>query len=195
MQIPETAKPAHLDGGGPRKFEQLCERLGSTDSTNDYTTQNNALVNTFDGGQCDTAKPAPTSPRPSYTKRLAANAVTKAKTGTCRECNARFQARRTTREFCRDACRRAFNNRRMLRGLLALDLIMAHRFDRKAFEAAGGRKLLSRLASIYRAEDDRDRAGRVSWDDLAKVLERNPYLSATVVETNVAGTRQPGGRR
>ena len=72
---------------------------------------------------------------------------------------------------------------------------MAHRFDRKAFEAAGGRKLLSRLASIYRAEDDRDRAGRVSWDDLAKVLERNPRLSATVLATNVVGTRRPGGHR
>jgi hypothetical protein len=206
MQTPETAKAAHPEGGGPREFEHLGGRLDQMNTANGSIPQARAVSNTFDHRAltADTisstpeqgsAPSAPTPPRPSYAVRLAAKAVSKAKTGTCRECNAGFQAQRTTREFCCTGCRRAFNNRRMLRGLLALDLVMAHRFDRKAFEAAGGRKLLSRLASIYRAEDDRDRSGRKSWDDLAKVLERNPYLSATVVETNVAGTRRPGGHR
>jgi hypothetical protein len=199
METPETAKAAHPEGGGPREFEHLGGRLDQINTANSSVPQARVVLNTFNHRastpEQGSAPSAPTSPRPSYAVRLAAKAVSKAKTGTCRECNAGFQAQRTTREFCCTGCRRAFNNRRMLRGLLALDLVMAHRFDRKAFEAAGGRKLLSRLASIYRAEDDRDRAGRKSWDDLTKVLERNPYLSATVVETNVAGTRRPSGHR
>ena len=147
------------------------------------------------GRQHGSVASAPMCPEPFYGVQLAANAIIKAKTGICRECGAKFEAQRTTREFCSASCRRKFNNRRMLRGLLALDLVMAHRFDRKSFEAAGGRKLLSRLASIYRAEDDRDRSGRASWDRLTKVLERNPHLLATVLDTNIAGKRQAGGRR
>jgi hypothetical protein len=117
------------------------------------------------------------------------------KIGTCRECGAKFQAQRATKEFCRKECRQAFNNMQMTRGVLAYQLVMAHRYERPAFESAGGRKLLSRLASSYHEEDSRDRAGRRSWDDLAKVLKRNPRLLATVVETNIAGLRRAGGRR
>ena len=57
----------------------------------------------------------------------------------------------------------------------------------EAFEAAGGRRMLTQLASAFRAEDERDRAGRKSWNDLRSARERNPRIFATVVGVNVAG--------
>jgi hypothetical protein len=190
MHIPETAKPAHLDGGGPRDFEQLGGRLGSTNSTNDYTTQNNARVNTFDGGQCDTSKPVPTSRRPSYAVLLAANAVTKAKIGTCRECNARFTAQRATKEFCCTSHRQTFNNRKMIRGAAIYDLAMEWRADRNAKLAFS---LLCRMLSDFREEDDR--AGRRSWNSALSVVHAKPYLSATMLDTNIAGLRRQDRRK
>jgi hypothetical protein len=191
MQIPETAKPAHrVDGGGPRDFEQLGGQLGSTNSTNDYTTQNNALVNTFNGGQRDTSKPVPTSPRPTRATRVDAKPVAKAKTGVCRECRARFEARRATKEFCCTSHRQAFNNRKMIRGAAIYDLAMEWRADRDAKLAFS---LLCRMLSDFREEDTR--AGRRSWNSALSVIHDKPYLAAVVLDTNIAGKRQPGGRR
>jgi hypothetical protein len=200
MENTETAKPAHLDGGGLRKFEQLGGQLEITNSANDSATQARALVSTFDTTAltADTTSstleqgsppPAPTSLRPSYASHLNAKPAAKVKIGTCRECGAQFQAQRATKEFCRKECRQAFNNMQMTRGVLAYQLVMAHRYERRAFESAGGRNLLSRLASIFHEEDNRVRGGRRSWDDLAKVLERNPRLLATVVEVKLAAGR------
>jgi len=106
----------------------------------------------------------------------------------CRECGKSFSAQRDTREFCSATCRRAWNNRRATRGSICFDAVMAWRFDRDAFEAAGGRRLLGQLASAFRAEDERDRAGRRSWDDLQRVKQRKPEIfAAVVVGRNVAG--------
>jgi hypothetical protein len=190
METLGTAKPAHPDGGGPRDFEQLGGQLGSTNSTNNYTTQNNALVNTFNGGQRDTSKPVPTSPLPSRATRVDAKPVAKAKTGVCRECRARFEARRATKEFCCTSHRQAFNNRKMIRGAAIYDLAMEWRADRDAKLAFS---LLCRMLSDFREEDSR--AGRRSWNSALSMIHDKPYLAAVVLDTNIAGKRQPGGRR
>jgi hypothetical protein len=46
------------------------------------------------------------------------------------------------------------------------------------------------MVAAFKAEDDRERAGRRSWDDFGRVRERNGHLVATVVGVNVAGNRQ-----
>lgn len=104
---------------------------------------------------------------------------------TCRECGAQYIPQRTTREFCCTACRRAFSNRRMLRGSHFYDLIMAIRFDRAAAAQEGAWSLLCRQAAAFKAEDDRERGGRKSWDDVAAVRARNAQLQSTLVGINV----------
>jgi hypothetical protein len=117
------------------------------------------------------------------------------KTGTCRECGERFEAKRSTREFCRAACRQAFHNRAASRGAELYHLFMAARFDRGSATAAGAWSTMCRLASIFRAEDIRDCGGRQTWDAVAKVKARNAHLLATVVDTNAAGRRRPRRRK
>jgi hypothetical protein len=190
MQIPETAKPAHPDGGGPRKFEQLGGQLGSTNSTNDFPTQNNALVNTFNGAQCDTSKPVPTSPQPSCATRMAAKSRAKTMTGVCCECGAKFTAQRATKEFCSTKHRQDFNNRKAIRGAAIYDLAMEWRADRNAKLAFS---LLCRMLSDFREEDDR--AGRRSWNSALSVVHAKPYLSATMLDTNIAGLRRQDRRK
>jgi len=108
----------------------------------------------------------------------------------CRECGANFAARRGTREFCSPICRGAFNNRRLRRGGHLYDLVMAWRFDRTGVAAEGAQSLLCRMAAAFKAEDDRERPGLQSWDDVGRVRERNSHLVATVVGVNVAGNKR-----
>lgn len=81
---------------------------------------------------------------------------------TCRECGHLIASADRPRDFCCTACRRKFNNRRMLRGAVLYDALMELRFDRK--RATGTLSLLCRMASVYRAEDKHQRGGRRSWD-------------------------------
>jgi hypothetical protein len=55
------------------------------------------------------------------------------------------------------------------------------RFDRDRAQEDGAWSLLSRMASSFKAEDDRDRGGLKSWEPVAVVKARHPDLSATVV--------------
>src|SRR5580704_731488 len=110
---------------------------------------------------------------------------------TCRECGDVFDAKRNTRAFCGSACRRTYNNRKATRGAAAYDLLMAWRFDRGGATGAGAQSALCRMVAGFKAEDDNERDGRRSWDDVARVKARNCQLSATVVAVNVAGVRRP----
>jgi hypothetical protein len=143
----------------------------------------------------DTGGQLRASPRSSSELRLDANKVeaAKAKKGTCRECGTVYQAQRTTREFCCTACRRTFHNRRALQGADFYDLFMAIRFDRDNAKKAGAWSLMCRMAASFKATDDRERNCRQSWDDIAKVKDRNSHLGATVVGVNVAGMSRPKG--
>jgi hypothetical protein len=110
----------------------------------------------------------------------------------CRECGAAYEAQRTTREFCGTACRKAFHNRAALRGVDLFHLFMSMRFDRANAEAEGVWSLMCRLAASYKEQDHRERDGRKSFDDVAKVRERNPHLNSTVVGLKVAGECRSG---
>jgi hypothetical protein len=114
-----------------------------------------------------------------------------ARAGACRECGAAFPIQRHGREFCGATCRRSFHNRKQLRGAQLYDLVMAVRFERPRAEELGAWSMLCRSAASYKAADDRDRAGRRSWDGIDKVRERSARLLSTIVGTNVAGS----GRR
>jgi hypothetical protein len=108
----------------------------------------------------------------------------------CRECGGGFSPKRDTREFCSPRCRAAFNNRRLRRGAHLYDLVMEWRFRRTAAAESGAQSLLCRMAAAFKAEDDLERPGLQSWDDVGRVRERNSHLVATVVGVNVAGNRR-----
>jgi hypothetical protein len=116
-----------------------------------------------------------------------ADSSAKAKTGVCRECRVKFEARRATKEFCCTEHRQAFNNRKMLRGAAIYSLAMEWREDRSNKTALN---FLCRLLAEFRNEDDH--AGRKSWDCAASVIRDNPYIAATLLDTNLAGMRRTG---
>jgi hypothetical protein len=102
----------------------------------------------------------------------------------CRECGSDIivvDYNVARREFCSATCRSAFHNRRKQRGAELYSLVMAMRFDRDRAREDGAWSLLCRMASSFKAEDDRERAGLKSWEPVAVVKARHPDLSATVV--------------
>lgn len=108
----------------------------------------------------------------------------------CRECGRPFAVRRPTAEFCGAVCRSAFHNRKAARGSALYDVVMLIRYDRSAAESAELWSMLCKMAAAYKAEDDRGRDGRPSWDAIAKIKTRNAHFKATVVGLNVAGCRK-----
>lgn len=109
--------------------------------------------------------------------------------GACRECGATFCAQRYGQEFCGPGCRRSFHNRKARRGAQLYDLMMALRFERPRPKELGAWSLLCRFAAACKAADDRERAGRRSWDGIDRVRSRNAHLLSTIVGT-VAGRRR-----
>lgn len=99
----------------------------------------------------------------------------------CLECGAPFAPKTPHGEFCSSRCRRAFNNRRAVRGAELYDLFMALRFERELATGLKLWKLLNRMAAGFRAEDVRRRGGRKSWRSARRVIERRPYLKADVI--------------
>lgn len=93
----------------------------------------------------------------------------------CLECGTEFSGKG---EFCSNACRHAFNNRRKARGAELYDLYMAHRFERKEAQEQRVFQAINRLASNWRQEDLARRAGRRSWRRIADVLVERIYLRA-----------------
>ena len=100
---------------------------------------------------------------------------------TCTECGSEHLAGAKHADFCGVECRRAFNNRRMVRGAELYDLIMVLRHDRGVGRALKVWSLICRLASTYRDEDCRERAGRHSWRPARQVIERHPHLFAVPI--------------
>lgn len=79
----------------------------------------------------------------------------------CQECGSAFNSEKAHARFCCVACRKEFNNRRASRGAAMYDYYMAMRFQR----ATHGQSIaiLNQMASMFREEDRKDRAGRMSW--------------------------------
>lgn len=82
----------------------------------------------------------------------------------CRECGTKFAAKRSTMVFCCADCRKAWNNRRMIRGGELYDFIMADQYERDKRSELELRAMVSRLARAYRDADKALRDGRKSWD-------------------------------
>jgi hypothetical protein len=99
----------------------------------------------------------------------------------CLECGTEFQAFKRHGEFCSTTHRKAWNNRRMIRGAELYDLFMACRHERGAAKLHGYWNLMCRMASAWRDEDDRDRGGRKSWVSNGKLQDRlTPYRAVTL---------------
>lgn len=99
---------------------------------------------------------------------------------TCLECGGAYRARMRHSDFCSPACRRAFNNRRAVRGAEIYDLYMALRYDRETAKVLKVWRLLNRMAAIFREEDEKEREGRPSWRSPRAIIDRRPYLTANV---------------
>ena len=101
----------------------------------------------------------------------------------CDECGVAFVAKAHHGDFCSTECRKAFNNRRALRGAELYDLFMCLRHDRPIAKALHAWRLICRMAAQFRAEDRAEREGRKSWRPARKVIERHPYLLAIVMSS------------
>lgn len=101
----------------------------------------------------------------------------------CLECGAILEAAgRNRRDFCCEAHRRTFNNRRMLRGAELYDVFMAMRYSRAEADETGAWNFACRMASAWKVQDDAQRAGRRSWNPVREVKARRPEYTATIVE-------------
>ena len=105
----------------------------------------------------------------------------------CRECGATLCA---SPWFCSDPCRKAFNNRRLVRGAELYDLLMCWRYERALAAKLHVWRAACRLMAKYRQEDAQARAGRQSWKRPTEILERHVYLSAQSMTGNAGGARR-----
>ncbi len=83
---------------------------------------------------------------------------------TCSECGETFCTNRPEAEFCSTPCRKAYNNRRAIRGAELYDLIMTMRFDRAHAKDEGLWSQVCALAGAYNTADKHYRGGRKSYD-------------------------------
>lgn len=104
---------------------------------------------------------------PSHARRLVAPV--------CLECGGAGSA---AGDFCGSACRKSWNNRRMVRGAELYDLFMALRYERRTSYPLHLFGVICRAAALFRAEDLAERDGRRSWRPPADILARRPYLLA-----------------
>lgn len=99
----------------------------------------------------------------------------------CLECGARFHHDRRDAEFCSRPCIQAWNNRRAVRGAEMYDLFMALRFQRELATEMQLRTVMTQLASAFREDDLKKRAGRRSWRKPHAAVEKHVHLKAQVL--------------
>lgn len=108
---------------------------------------------------------------------------TRSNAKTCRECGLPdWEWSRERGDFCCDACRRDWNNRRQARGAVLYDLVMALRFDRKAAQEIKLWTIVCKFCSIWKDEDTARRANRQSWRDPSLVIEERPWIFAESIK-------------
>lgn len=94
----------------------------------------------------------------------------------CSECGSDFTPRQASGHLCGSSCAKAWNNRRLVRGALLYDLVMANRFDRTTARSLRITSAVNRLASVYREQDRTGRGGRRSWRAPDAVVRGAPWL-------------------
>ena len=99
----------------------------------------------------------------------------------CRECGGPVeQTSVRERVFCQTKCRDKWNNRRRIRGAELYDLFMHMRYSRGIARVHGMWALACRMASHWRAEDERLGVSQ-SYSDAKPMLERlQPYKAKVV---------------
>lgn len=98
----------------------------------------------------------------------------------CNECGDGYTPRRADEFYCSIPCRKAFENRRMVRGRDLYDLFMCLRYERGVARALGIWAIACRLAQGWREEDTRDRDGRKSWMPAKRVIDKMPVTMKEV---------------
>jgi hypothetical protein len=96
----------------------------------------------------------------------------------CRECGMPLEGKRQGAVFCSPEHRKAFNNRRMIRGAELYDLIMAQNYERELRKPEALMSVISNLARAFRDSDKVLRNGRKSWD-AKETLARLPLAFGT----------------
>lgn len=93
----------------------------------------------------------------------------------CNECGSPYMPRRGNEFFCAVPCRKAHENRRMVRGRDLYDLFMAMRYERGFAKARGIWAIACRLAEKWHDEDKRERDGRKSWS-AKRTIDKLPVV-------------------
>lgn len=98
----------------------------------------------------------------------------------CKECGKSLSGLglKAGARFCSIEHRKAFNNRRAIRGAELYDLFMAMRYDRSEAVKAGAWTIMCNLARAYRDSDKALRDGRKSWD-MKETINRLPIHFST----------------
>jgi hypothetical protein len=100
-------------------------------------------------------------------------------TTTCSECGETFETQsHNPSKFCCSSCRKTWQNRRMLRGAILYDMMMEHRYNRKAEDSSEIRNVMYSLLAEWRAEDQEERIGKRTWLDPRAWIAKNPWLKA-----------------
>lgn len=116
----------------------------------------------------------------------------------CRECGDPFEAARADAAFCSTPCRRDWNNRRQKRGAELYDVFMFLRHERKttaALQEDPGINLWTvacQLATDWKAEDERDRGGRRSYQFIPALVSQGKYTHLEAVFIGIDGTGRYG---
>ncbi|MDD9903732.1 MAG: hypothetical protein OXT06_09210 [Rhodospirillaceae bacterium] len=118
----------------------------------------------------------------------------------CRECGAPCEAQRGDATFCSTKCKNAWQNRRRKRGAELYDLFMTMRHERDLTKRLADEQdfhvwsTACALASKWKDEDERERAGRKSWQSILPLIQKGTwaYLKAKLV--GIDGTGRYGGK-
>jgi hypothetical protein len=97
----------------------------------------------------------------------------------CKECGCRFDTNVADAKNCSVSCRKAWNNRKAVRGDEMYDFLMLRRFGDDAVKGKNSRAyaneclaIVDSLLSGYREADKERRAGRRSYNDLGDAKAR-----------------------
>ena len=110
----------------------------------------------------------------------------------CNECGGTYTPRRCDEFFCSTPCRKAFDNRAMVRGRDLYHLFMTLRYERGAAKLLGVWAIVCRMAMEWRKEDEEERNGRKSWMAPKRAIGKLPVA---LQSTDVYVGKEKIGRR